>query len=415
MEEEAGFIAAIAAQPDDELLRLVFADWLEEHGQVERAELIRLSCQLDPHRDRFDDDAINSLRKRVEELRRPEEEREQQWRESLHEPMRWGVHVEWRRGFVDALELPVQWLLQYGEQFRERYPTLRKLVLFRLNGWGQRLAECPWLRGIREIEFPCWYSDEDAWPVAHSPHLADVERVVLWSGGGLFQGRLFAGGTAWPRLRELHLVSQEGPQEDWVHAVNEAAGRPLATVYDYECEQFPFAANFGWNNHGFFIGKLPNGTQLFAYGAEDNPSIDGWLFFPNGSTREPFHLEFPPPLVFLGDTAARGDLNTKWTREKEIRSARRAYLAEHIGFVSAFIRVEGFSLEACGLSGTYRFGFMVEESWGQRDDANVPPEEDEERSGGFGELVHRSVRSGEYIFDYGNDWWCDKTGHVTAT
>jgi uncharacterized protein (TIGR02996 family) len=39
--EEATFLAAIAAEPDDDTTRLVYADWLEEHEQAERADAIR--------------------------------------------------------------------------------------------------------------------------------------------------------------------------------------------------------------------------------------------------------------------------------------------------------------------------------------------------------------------------------------
>jgi uncharacterized protein (TIGR02996 family) len=38
---EAAFFAAIRAQPEADAPRLVFADWLDEHGQPERAEFIR--------------------------------------------------------------------------------------------------------------------------------------------------------------------------------------------------------------------------------------------------------------------------------------------------------------------------------------------------------------------------------------
>ena len=40
--DRAAFISAIAASPDDDLPKLVFADWLEEHGEGARAEFIRL-------------------------------------------------------------------------------------------------------------------------------------------------------------------------------------------------------------------------------------------------------------------------------------------------------------------------------------------------------------------------------------
>jgi uncharacterized protein (TIGR02996 family) len=40
------FLAAIRASPADDLPRLVYADWLDEHGQPERAEFIRVGCEL---------------------------------------------------------------------------------------------------------------------------------------------------------------------------------------------------------------------------------------------------------------------------------------------------------------------------------------------------------------------------------
>jgi uncharacterized protein (TIGR02996 family) len=43
--DQADFIRAILDEPDDDTTRLVFADWLEEHGQADRAEWVRASCQ----------------------------------------------------------------------------------------------------------------------------------------------------------------------------------------------------------------------------------------------------------------------------------------------------------------------------------------------------------------------------------
>ncbi len=54
MPDPAPFLAAVCASPDDDLPRLVFADWLDEHGDPARAEFIRLQChtarvgKLDP-------------------------------------------------------------------------------------------------------------------------------------------------------------------------------------------------------------------------------------------------------------------------------------------------------------------------------------------------------------------------------
>ena len=46
MSPEDAFVHAILDNPDDDTTRLVFADWLEEHGRASHAELIRVQCEL---------------------------------------------------------------------------------------------------------------------------------------------------------------------------------------------------------------------------------------------------------------------------------------------------------------------------------------------------------------------------------
>ena len=45
-DEIRAFLRAIAAAPDDDLPRLVFADWLDENGRSERAEFIRVEVEI---------------------------------------------------------------------------------------------------------------------------------------------------------------------------------------------------------------------------------------------------------------------------------------------------------------------------------------------------------------------------------
>ena len=45
MNDDAAFIAALVANPNDDATRLVYADWLEERGDV-RGEFLRLQHQL---------------------------------------------------------------------------------------------------------------------------------------------------------------------------------------------------------------------------------------------------------------------------------------------------------------------------------------------------------------------------------
>src|SRR4051812_20018743 len=42
------FLADISARPDDEALRLIYADWLEDQGEADLAALVRLEIQLRP-------------------------------------------------------------------------------------------------------------------------------------------------------------------------------------------------------------------------------------------------------------------------------------------------------------------------------------------------------------------------------
>jgi uncharacterized protein (TIGR02996 family) len=46
MTDDEAFLAAICAAPQDDLPRLVYADFLEGSGQAERAEFIRAQCRL---------------------------------------------------------------------------------------------------------------------------------------------------------------------------------------------------------------------------------------------------------------------------------------------------------------------------------------------------------------------------------
>jgi uncharacterized protein (TIGR02996 family) len=44
--ERQAFLAAICAQPDEDMPRLAFADWLDEHGEHDRAEFVRVQVAL---------------------------------------------------------------------------------------------------------------------------------------------------------------------------------------------------------------------------------------------------------------------------------------------------------------------------------------------------------------------------------
>jgi uncharacterized protein (TIGR02996 family) len=91
-----GFLDDIVANIDDDTPRLVYADWLDEHGQAERAEFIR--AQVDLERLPMDSPARAGLEDRADDLLTEFEER---WLAPVPAHLlRW----TWRRGFLEMVE-----------------------------------------------------------------------------------------------------------------------------------------------------------------------------------------------------------------------------------------------------------------------------------------------------------------------
>lgn len=66
MDEAKALLRAICASPDEDTPRLVYADWLDEHGQSERAEFVRVQVEL--ARIEGDDPRRPALARREHEL-----------------------------------------------------------------------------------------------------------------------------------------------------------------------------------------------------------------------------------------------------------------------------------------------------------------------------------------------------------
>src|SRR4051794_16488637 len=102
--QEEGFLAEVRASPEDEAPRLVYADWLEENDQPERAEFIRLQCER--ARLRAYDPRQGELQKRERQLLR---EHGRAWCAPVAAR---GVRCEFRRGFLEELRLNSSALLK---------------------------------------------------------------------------------------------------------------------------------------------------------------------------------------------------------------------------------------------------------------------------------------------------------------
>jgi uncharacterized protein (TIGR02996 family) len=105
--EDPGLLAAILDSPEDDALHLVYADWLEEHGDPDRAELIRLQCELAPLREQWKLPAAQSRRRTA--LTKREQNllaaHRSTWLEPLASIAPQIDEAEFRRGFLWKLRL----------------------------------------------------------------------------------------------------------------------------------------------------------------------------------------------------------------------------------------------------------------------------------------------------------------------
>src|SRR5262245_17600983 len=127
-DEQRGLLDAVAAHPDDDHDRRVYADWLEDHGDPPRAEFVRLQLAL--ARLPEDHPARTALLTRERGLLL---DHEQEWTLGLrHLVERW----EFRRGFVDEVLISNPPGPLTARRFDElfAFPFVRRLTAQR-HGW----------------------------------------------------------------------------------------------------------------------------------------------------------------------------------------------------------------------------------------------------------------------------------------
>jgi uncharacterized protein (TIGR02996 family) len=103
MTHDEAFLQAILDSPDDDTPRLVYADWLDEHGDSARAELIRVQCRLTGIT--LDDPALPDLVLREEILLA---EHAEEWLGELRRALR---RWQFRRGFLHDIVFWDPWYL----------------------------------------------------------------------------------------------------------------------------------------------------------------------------------------------------------------------------------------------------------------------------------------------------------------
>jgi uncharacterized protein (TIGR02996 family) len=151
---DSAFIKAIRAHPEDDVPRLVYADWLEEHGNPIRAEFIRVQCELASTPEH--DPRYRILEDREHEIL---SEYEPQFLGSGW-PKDWPLgpsEWSWRRGFLDDVTINFGNLLNAG--YLSEHPV-RSLSISSDFGQPTELLErtelWPMLEGLQGIDFSGW-------------------------------------------------------------------------------------------------------------------------------------------------------------------------------------------------------------------------------------------------------------------
>jgi uncharacterized protein (TIGR02996 family) len=176
------FAAAILAHPDDDTVRLVAADFLEENGDPDRAAFIRIQCALAAlERDgQGKSPAADELRKKERGFLGPLSVARLIWSaeacpelvrvspprpggSALALPRVEGAdRLTWRRGFVERVSCPAVDWLRHGAAVRARQP-IREVELTHCDATPRDLwyAHLDALRGLAQL----WIStpDGDDW------------------------------------------------------------------------------------------------------------------------------------------------------------------------------------------------------------------------------------------------------------
>jgi len=204
---QAKFLQAIIDRPEDDGLRVAYADWLDERKDS-RGEFIRVQCELAK---RLQADAASMERDYPQRkaLKRRAEQLLDAHGADWNRPMRQSGCEQWeyRRGFVDTLVISVEAFLQFAAILFQTGPVQRvrltgavpdvaalgsveqltRLSELSLHGCGignagaRALAASPYLRNLTVLDLS--YNDigdSGAQALASSPNLSRLTALYLY-------------------------------------------------------------------------------------------------------------------------------------------------------------------------------------------------------------------------------------------
>jgi uncharacterized protein (TIGR02996 family) len=179
MRADAGFLDAIGDKPEDDAPRLIYADWLDDHGDPARAAFIRVQCRLA----RLGDDDLDRV-----SLERQEQvllaEHGNAWRKELPAFARKGA--VFRRGFVEEVTADAAAFVKGAPTLFRVAPVQHAWLTYRMMLVGAsrpdpELAACPFLGRLKSLKVggPSSIGDGGVRTLVASPHLAGLQNLDL--------------------------------------------------------------------------------------------------------------------------------------------------------------------------------------------------------------------------------------------
>lgn len=169
MSAESGFLKAIVHEPDEDAHRLIYADWLEENGNPERAEFIRVQCELAM----LNEDTMHR-RKLAFRSRELLEQHEEEWAGPLREHF-W--LFSFHRGFVDTISIHDEDLYDPAKELFSLYPLRRLAILETADSMSFLSEVIPAEHHLTGLDLS--YSEGELQHVAQVPHLGRLKNLNL--------------------------------------------------------------------------------------------------------------------------------------------------------------------------------------------------------------------------------------------
>ena len=254
-------LRAVLAAPDDDAPRLIYADWLDEHGDPARAEFIRVQIELArPGPDRARRYHLLTAERRL--LR----DYRAAWTAWLP---RWAHRDLFRRGFLEGIICEAEDFLSKADEVRLRTP-LSIVQLDGTEGQAVPLFRSRVLEGLRSLTLSLPIRPGEWEHLGASLYLGRLRELVLNAKGPPDELiDTLIGSTSLPALRALRLP--------WCHLEDEHVARLVSHPWVGRLRRLDLSNNVVTADGGKAIAGSPHLDRLMSLNLRGNPVADTWV------------------------------------------------------------------------------------------------------------------------------------------